>query len=217
MRVERQVFDDCSNVEIELVVQRDDFADDVRFAEVLDGDGFRDQERGRILERTLVPMQVIEVENLQKCRIGEADLLVIAVIIPRYQVLAQEGARHGLDIGKLRLDQRAHRRLHRVEVLDADVELRRCRRADRVGTFVLLEKHVVSTFVFHDEPAEDIDRHADGESQDVDRCERLVLAQIPDRNLDVVPEHDLPRAARQAARVLSVMMWPSKRLTVRCA
>ena len=110
MRVLRDVADDRRDVELELVVQRHDLTQHVRAAEVLDGGHFRQQHTGRVVQGRGVTVQVVEVENLQYFRVGEAQLLVEALRTHGDQHLAAEGAGHGFHVGNLGRHDRPHSR-----------------------------------------------------------------------------------------------------------
>ncbi len=57
-------------------------------------------------------------------------------------------------------------------------------------------------FVLDDQATKDINSETDRQAGDVDRREPLVLLEIAQRYLDVVPEHGLPRDRSGGARVV---------------
>jgi len=200
MGIQGQVGDDRRHVEVELVIQRDDFSHCIRFAEVLYRCRFRNQQRRRLIEEAPVAVQEIEIKDFQEGRIRKADALVERVGTDTDEVLRHNRPGDSLDVGDVCFDRGADCRLDRVEFFDTHVQARRSGRADRVDALGVLVEQVVRALVVDDQSAEDVYRQADRKAGDVDCRKALVLTKVSQRDFDVIPEHWMPRSAGRLRR-----------------
>ncbi len=169
MRVQRYIFDDGADKEVEFVVERHYLADDVRSAEIADSGILCQQDRRRIVEHRRITGDVVEVEDLEESGIHKTDLLIEPVRIDRDQVLADHRPGRVFDIGQFGFDDRRDRRPCRIDAVDAEIGSRRNDRADGVCARRLFKKRVVRPLVVCDQAGEDEDRHAHRQPGDVDR------------------------------------------------
>ncbi len=200
MGIEGRVGDDRRHVEIEFVIQRDDFSHGIRLAEVFYRCRFRYQQRRRFLEEVPVAVQELEVKDLQERRISKADALVERVGTDSDEVLRHNRPGDSFDVGNVCFDRGADCGLNRVEFFDSDIQAGCRGRADRVDAFGVLVEQVVRALVVDDQTAEDVNRQADRKSGDVDCRKALVFLKVPQRDFDVVPEHWMPRSAGRLRR-----------------
>ena len=193
MRVQRQVLDDRRDAVVEFVVECDRLSDNISRAEVLDRRFLRDHYIGWRVQSRFIPVDELEVENLQQLRIGEPGRLIEAVRAAAHQVFGPDRTRCQFDIRNLRFDDWCDRRKGTVHAVDTEVHLRRGNGADDVGAIAVFVERIVRLLVIDEQEPEHVNRHADRKAQYIDCGVSLVLAQVADRDCQVVPEHDLLR------------------------